>query len=158
METKVDLRRVFDAPAHRVFEAWTRPEQIARWFGPKGFTVHSAEADPRPGGVFRMCMRSPEGKDYWVRGAYREVVPNERLVIACTADDDKGVKRLDEVHRRELHRARRQDDADAACRRERAERGGRGDAEGNEAGLERDRAAARRPLEGELIMQRSDHG
>jgi uncharacterized protein YndB with AHSA1/START domain len=97
METKVDLRRVFDAPAHRVFEAWTRPEQIARWFGPKGFTVHSAEADPRPGGVFRMCMRSPEGKDYWVRGAYREVVPNERLVIACTADDDKGVKRLDEV-------------------------------------------------------------
>ena len=97
METRVDLRRVFDAPAHRVFEAWTRAEQLSRWFGPKGFSVHSAEVDPRPGGVFRLCMRSPEGKDYWVRGAYREVVPNERLVIACSADDDKGVKRLDEV-------------------------------------------------------------
>lgn len=96
-QKKVDLQRVFDAPAHRVFEAWTRAEHIERWFGPKGFTVHSATADARPGGVFRMCMRSPEGKDYWVRGFYREVVPGERLVIACTAEDDKGVPRLEEL-------------------------------------------------------------
>jgi len=97
MEKRVDLKRIFDAPRHRVFEAWTRAEHISRWFGPKGFTIHSVEADARPGGVFQMCMRSPEGKDYWVRGSYREVVPNARLVITCTADDDKGVKRLDEV-------------------------------------------------------------
>ncbi len=97
MEKRVELKRVFDAPRHRVFEAWTRAEHIARWFGPKGFGIHSVEADPRPGGVFRMCMRSAEGKDFWVRGSYREVVPNERLVISCAADDDRGVKRLDEV-------------------------------------------------------------
>jgi len=97
MEKKIDLRRVFDAPRHRVFEAWTRAGQLSRWFGPKGFSVHSAEVDPRPGGVFRLCMRSPEGKDHWVRGSYREVVPNERLVIFCTADDDKGVQRLEEL-------------------------------------------------------------
>jgi uncharacterized protein YndB with AHSA1/START domain len=42
-------------------------------------------------------MRSPEGKDYWVRGQYREIAPPERLVIACTADDDQGITRLEEL-------------------------------------------------------------
>jgi len=93
----VDITRVFDAPRERVFAAWTRAEQLARWFGPKGFTVASCEADPRSGGAFRLVMRSPDGKDYPVRGSYLEVVAPERLVIACTADDDKGITRLEEV-------------------------------------------------------------
>jgi len=59
--------------------------------------VHSCEADARAGGVFRLCMRSPEGKDYWVRGEYREVAAPERLVIACAADDEKGIERLRET-------------------------------------------------------------
>jgi uncharacterized protein YndB with AHSA1/START domain len=97
MEKRVDLKRIFDAPRHRVFEAWTRAEHIARWFGPKGFSIHSVAVEARPGGVFRMCMRSPDGRDFWVRGSYREVVRDERIVISCSADDEKGVKRLDEV-------------------------------------------------------------
>jgi uncharacterized protein YndB with AHSA1/START domain len=93
----VDITRVFDAPRERVFAAWTKAEHLARWFGPKGFTVPSCEADPRPGGAFRLVMRSPDGKDYRVRGSYREVAAPERLVIECTADDDKGITRLEEV-------------------------------------------------------------
>jgi uncharacterized protein YndB with AHSA1/START domain len=93
----VELTRVFDAPREQVFAAWTRAERLVHWFGPKRFTVHSCEADPRPGGVFRLCMRSPDGKDYWVRGVYREVVAPLRLVIACTAEDDKGIPRLEEL-------------------------------------------------------------
>jgi uncharacterized protein YndB with AHSA1/START domain len=94
-ERTLAITRIFDAPRERVFEAWTKAEHLARWWGPQGFTVPTCEADPRPGGVLRLCMRAPDGKDYWMRGTYREVVAPERLVIACTADDEKGITRLD---------------------------------------------------------------
>jgi uncharacterized protein YndB with AHSA1/START domain len=85
-EKIVTMTRVFSAPREEVFAAWTQAKHLARWFGPTGFTVPSCEVDPRPGGLFRLCMRSPHGKDYWVRGVYREVVAPERLVITCTAE------------------------------------------------------------------------
>ena len=88
---------MYDVPRERLFDAWTRAEHLAHWFGPKGFTTHSCEADARPGGLFRLCMRSPDGRDFWVRGTYREVLPPERIVIDCAADDDKGVEQLQEV-------------------------------------------------------------
>jgi uncharacterized protein YndB with AHSA1/START domain len=96
-EHTVRATRLYDAPRERVFAAWTHAEHLAHWFGPRGFAIHSCEADARPGGVFRLCMRSPEGADYWVRGTYREVVAPERLVVHCTADDASGVPRLEEV-------------------------------------------------------------
>lgn len=93
----VEVTRLVDAPRERVFAAWTQAKHLEQWFGPKGFTLHSCEADPRPGGAFRLCMRSPGGEEYWVRGTYREVAAPERLVIACTADDEKGIAQLEEV-------------------------------------------------------------
>ena len=77
-EKTVDLTRVFQAPRERVFECWTRAEHLQHWFGPKGFTIHSCETDARPGGVFKLCMRAPDGKDYWVRGEFREVAAPSR--------------------------------------------------------------------------------
>ena len=96
-EHTVALARVFDAPRSRVFECWTRAEHLQHWFGPKGFTIHSCETDPRPGGIFKLCIRAPDGKDYWVRGQYREVTAPSHLVIDCAADDETGVERLQEV-------------------------------------------------------------
>ena len=96
-QCKVALTRVFRAPRERVFEAWTQARHLACWFGPTGFTFPSCEADARPGGVFTLCMRSPEGKDYWVRGVYREARPPERVVITCTLHDEDGVPRVDEL-------------------------------------------------------------
>ena len=71
-EYTVNAERVYDAPRERVFAAWTRAEHLAHWFGPRGFTIHSCETEARPGGLFRLCLRSPEGQEYWVRGSFRE--------------------------------------------------------------------------------------
>lgn len=96
-EYTVNAVRRYDAPRERVFECWTRAEHLAHWFGPRGFAVHSCQSDARPGGVFRLCLRSPEGADYWVRGTFREIAAPEHLVIHCYADDARGVQRLEEV-------------------------------------------------------------
>jgi len=96
-EHTVNAVRLYEMPRERVFAAWTRAEHLVHWFGPRGFAIHSCEAAARPGGVFRLCMRSPEGVDYWVRGSYREVAAPERLVVHCVADDAHGVGRLEEV-------------------------------------------------------------
>jgi uncharacterized protein YndB with AHSA1/START domain len=96
-EASFATTRIFDAPRRRVFDAWTRAEHLEQWFGPRGFAVTDCAADPRPGGVFRLCMRAPSGAAYWVRGEFREVVVPERLVISCTLDDEQGVPRLAEL-------------------------------------------------------------
>lgn len=81
-EPELVMTRVFDAPRDLVFKAWTEPEHLERWQGaPRGFTVPTHEADIRPGGTYRVCMRSPEGVDHWLQGVYREVVEPERLVF-----------------------------------------------------------------------------
>lgn len=96
-EHTVALTRVFDAPRSRVFECWTRAEHLQHWFGPKGFTIHSCETDPRPGGALKLCMRAPDGEEHWVRGQFKEMDFPKHLVITCAVDDDKGIERLQET-------------------------------------------------------------
>lgn len=89
-EQELVIRRVFDAPRELVFKAWTEPERMKRWWGPKGFTTPVCEIDLRPGGVCFSCMRSPEGKDYWSKGVYREIVEPERIVCTDSFADEEG--------------------------------------------------------------------
>jgi uncharacterized protein YndB with AHSA1/START domain len=89
-EQALVITRVFDAPREQVFKAWTESERMKRWWGPKGFTLPTCDIDLRPGGVYHYCMRSPEGKDYWGRGVYREIVKPERIVCTDTFTDEKG--------------------------------------------------------------------
>jgi uncharacterized protein YndB with AHSA1/START domain len=84
------VTRVFDAPRDIVFGAWTDSKQAAQWWGPQGFTTISCEMDVRPGGVYRACMRSPEGTRHCRRGIYREVVAPERLVFTYAWEDANG--------------------------------------------------------------------
>jgi uncharacterized protein YndB with AHSA1/START domain len=93
----VELTRVFEAPRERVFECWTRAEHLQHWFAPKDFSIHSCETDPRPGGLLKLCMRAPDGDEYWVRGQFTEIDFPKHLVITCAADDPRGVERLQEV-------------------------------------------------------------
>lgn len=89
-ERELVITRVLDAPRSLVFKLWTRPEHLARWWGPQGFTTISCEMDVRPGGAWVRCMRSPEGTLYTKRGIYREIVPPERLVFTYVNEDADG--------------------------------------------------------------------
>ena len=84
------VTRVLDAPRDLVFEAWTRPEHLVHWWGPTDYTVTTCEVDFRPGGTYRLCVRSPDGKDYQVRGVYCSIAAPEHLDFTCEADDAQG--------------------------------------------------------------------
>lgn len=75
------LERTLGAPPAAVFDAFTTPEVLARWWGPRGFTAPSVELDPRAGGRYRIAMQPPEGTVFVVRGEFREVTRPERLVL-----------------------------------------------------------------------------
>jgi uncharacterized protein YndB with AHSA1/START domain len=74
------VTRVIAAPRERVFEAWSEPARLTRWFAPLPYTLPLCEMDFRPGGRFRMAMRSPAGEDHEFSGVYREIVPPSKLV------------------------------------------------------------------------------
>jgi uncharacterized protein YndB with AHSA1/START domain len=82
--------RVFDAPREIVFKAWTDPEQLKHWWGPKGFTNPVCEVDVRPGGAIRIHMRAPDGMVHPMTGVFQEIVQPERLVFTTQALDNHG--------------------------------------------------------------------
>lgn len=89
-EPELVLTRILDAPRELVWKAWTEREHLIRWSAPHGFTISYCEGEARVGGAWRTCMVSPEGKQHWVGGVYREVVPFERLVFTHLWDDNDG--------------------------------------------------------------------
>jgi len=84
------LTRVFDAPRELVWKAWTEPERVKQWWGPKDYTSPACTIDLRAGGKYLNCMRSPEGQDFWSTGVYREIVEPERIVSTHSFADEKG--------------------------------------------------------------------
>src|SRR5437762_801308 len=84
------ITRTFDAPRELVWRAWTEPERLMRWWGPKDFTAPISKIDLRVGGKYLNCMRGPDGKDYYTTGEYVEIVPLERLVYTDSFADEKG--------------------------------------------------------------------
>lgn len=83
------ISRVFDAPPRLVFIAWSKPEHLVRWFGPKDFTLPFCEQDFRGGGAYRFCMHAPDGTNHWVWGEYLEISEYDRLVFTWVRQDDK---------------------------------------------------------------------
>jgi uncharacterized protein YndB with AHSA1/START domain len=87
-DREIAMTRVFDAPRRLVFEACSRPEHVARWWGPRGSTLTVCEMDFRPGGAWRFVLRGEDGRDHPFKGVYREVVPPERVVATFIYDVD----------------------------------------------------------------------
>ena len=81
------FRRLFDAPRALVFAAWSDPEQIARWWGPRGFTTTTVYMDVRPGGSWKFTMHGTDGRDYRNRIVYDEVVAPERIVYRHAGEE-----------------------------------------------------------------------
>lgn len=84
------IERIFDAPAGRVWQAWTEPELIKKWWGPAGYTAPVATVDLRIGGSYLFCMRSAEGKDYYTTGTYLDIVPFKRITASDSFADKEG--------------------------------------------------------------------
>ena len=80
-EWELKLERVIDAPVARVFEAWSKPEQLSKWFAPKPLSLEVKKLDFRTGGTFEMAMVWPDGKQrHDFGGDYVEVVPGKKIV------------------------------------------------------------------------------
>jgi uncharacterized protein YndB with AHSA1/START domain len=94
-ELEITITRVFDAPRELVWKAWTDPQHLARWWGPKMFSNPVCQADARVGGKWHIVMRAPDGREHPCGGVYREVVEHERLVFTNIAVDSDGKPILD---------------------------------------------------------------
>jgi uncharacterized protein YndB with AHSA1/START domain len=80
-DREIITTRVFNAPRELVYQAWTDPAHLAKWWGPKGFTNTFHEFDPRPGGAWDFIMHGPDGTDYKNKSVFVELVKPERIVF-----------------------------------------------------------------------------
>lgn len=95
MATKtITITRTINAPRERVWEVWTNPEHLKKWWGPKNFTAPHIKTDLRTGGEYHYCMKGPEGtewhKEMWSGGVYKEVIPMEKIVATDRFEDEEG--------------------------------------------------------------------
>lgn len=86
---ELKISRLYDAPLQAVWDAWTDPEQVARWWGPRGFTITTHSKDLRPGGTWVYTMHGPDGTDYPNTTYYYEVREREALVYDHGASEGK---------------------------------------------------------------------
>ena len=86
-EREIAMTRVFDAPRHLVFEAYTKPELLKQWLGVhNGWSLEICEIDLRVGGTYRYVWRGRNGMEMGMRGVYREVEPPERITATEAFD------------------------------------------------------------------------
>ncbi len=88
-DREIAMTRLFDAPRSLVFDALTQPERVKRWLlGPPGWSMPICEIDPRVGGAYRYVWRhDDDGTEMGMRGTFREVFPQERLVVTEKFDE-----------------------------------------------------------------------
>lgn len=88
------IERVFNAPVEKVWKAWTEPEKVKKWWGPKDFTAPHVKIDLRVGGKFLGAMHGPPGsewdKDLWSTGTYKEIIPLKKIVSTDSFADEQG--------------------------------------------------------------------
>jgi uncharacterized protein YndB with AHSA1/START domain len=96
-EPVIVFRRAFNAPARLVFAAWTEPEHLRHWRGPRGFELLACEVDLRVGGSYRFVHRAPDGSQHVFHGRYLEIERPNRLVSTFVYEAAPETEALDEV-------------------------------------------------------------
>lgn len=86
---ELKITRVYDAPVKTVWDAWTDPNQVAQWWGPRGFRLTTHSKDLRSGGTWHYTMHGPDGTDYVSKTKYLEVEKYSRLVYDHGGNDDR---------------------------------------------------------------------
>jgi uncharacterized protein YndB with AHSA1/START domain len=84
------ISRNFDASMQCVFDAWTKPEEMAQWWGPAGVEIINSKMDLREGGTYHYGMKTPDGTEMWGKFTYREITPPSRLVFINSFSDPQG--------------------------------------------------------------------
>jgi uncharacterized protein YndB with AHSA1/START domain len=74
------MSRTLNAPVELVWEAWTKPEHIANWWGPNGFTNTITKMDLNPGGEWHLVMHGPDGTDYKNKSVFKEIIRYKKIV------------------------------------------------------------------------------
>ena len=85
------VRRTIKASAQRLFEAWTQPVHLHKWWGPKSVTCEKAEVDLRVGGGYRIGNRFPDGKFVWIVGEFERIVPPHELVYSWRMEPESQI-------------------------------------------------------------------
>jgi uncharacterized protein YndB with AHSA1/START domain len=83
----LEMRRVLPATQQLVFAAFTDSNQLAKWWGPQGFTMPSARFEPHVGEAYRLEMQPPEGDSFYLTGEFHEVDPPSRLTFTFVYED-----------------------------------------------------------------------
>jgi len=84
------ISRTFDAPRELVWKAWTEPERMAQWFGPKDVKIVKSTNDLQPGGVYHYGMKTADGQVMWGKWSYINIVPPQLLVFVSAFSDENG--------------------------------------------------------------------
>lgn len=88
------VRRTLRATQQRVFDAWTQPELLRRWWGPAGVTCPEAEVDLRVGGRYRIANQMPDGGVLWIAGEFEQIEPPRKLVYTWLVGDNPNNERV----------------------------------------------------------------
>lgn len=86
---EIAITRVYDAPVKAVWDAWTDPDQVGQWWGPRGFTITTHSRELNTGGHWHYTMHGPDGVDYINKTKYLEVVPGTKLVYDHGGNDEQ---------------------------------------------------------------------
>lgn len=86
---EIHIQRIYDAPVKAVWDAWCEPDQVAQWWGPRGFTITTHSKKLEVGGVWHYTMHGPDGTDYVNKTLYHEVEPYAKLVYDHGGNDER---------------------------------------------------------------------